>query len=228
MICGCQTLMSLISRLHLTPMLIWLIEIDIWLTSRIAQLPRPRELGPFVSSDTQKIWVSEETSPLRGYQELAEGSIGSLDRNDQQPVGPLQSTFPISTSLIMRDASLVIATVDTCITSFVTCGLELIAACEAPHLHANHYSSVAFYLDDLQSDDFSSQMTCGNADQGRLRSLTVSRNGWGDEPASCRIGSASDRKLRSSSRKWFWTAEFSTPTSVNKITGKSGGASRIY
>ena len=31
------------------------IEIDIWLTSRIAQLPRPRELGPFISSDTQKI-----------------------------------------------------------------------------------------------------------------------------------------------------------------------------
>jgi hypothetical protein len=39
-----------------------------------------------------------------------------------------------------------IATVDTCITSFESCGLDLIAAFGASHLLANHCSSVAWFI----------------------------------------------------------------------------------
>jgi hypothetical protein len=77
---------------------------------------------------------------IREYQELAEGSIGSLDRNDNQP----HSLIHISHH--ERRKSRCIATVDNCITSFETCDHDLIAAFDALHLLANHCSSVACFL----------------------------------------------------------------------------------
>ena len=74
---------------------------------------------------------------LKDTGEPAEGSIGSLDRNDEQPGSPVQSF--ISEAMIG-------AIVDTCIPSFRSCGQELIAAFDAPHLLANHCSSNEYVL----------------------------------------------------------------------------------
>lgn len=86
---------------------------------------------------------------IREYQELADGSIGSLDRNDKQPVYShlvYHSHSHIHITHFERRKSRCIATVDVSSTSFQTCGHDVIATFDVLHLLAHHRGSVAFSL----------------------------------------------------------------------------------
>ena len=97
----------------------------------------------------KKTYYSGFKMQFRDYQELADGSIGSLDRNDKQTVYShlvYHSHSHIHITHFERRKSRCIATVDICSTSFQTCGHDVIAAFDVLHLLAHHRGSVAFSL----------------------------------------------------------------------------------
>ena len=78
--------------------------------------------------DIQITYYSGFKMQFRDYQELADGSIGSLDRNDKQPVYFQLAYHSHSHSHIHITHFLCIATIDISSTSFRTCGHYVIAA----------------------------------------------------------------------------------------------------
>ena len=119
---------------------------------------------------------------------------------------------------------------------FESCDLDLIAAFGAPHLLANHRSSVAFLFYVKENGTYDKEMTwrwnslitCGNADERRILCLIDSRNGGGDESAS-EVWSGAEDVLSIGYRGFFirklqTMAEGSILSSVKELWRRDEGA----